>query len=81
MTAIQIKTNFHQLIDGIKDNSKLKAAYELVHGYLFKEQEIEWKNIPADLKDALEEGIHQSENGKLVPYEKIKKNNRKRFDI
>jgi hypothetical protein len=80
MTTVQLKTSFHQLIDGIKDNDRLKTAYELVAGYLFKDQEVEWKNIPADLKEALEEGIHQANKGKLTPYDKVKKNIKKRFN-
>jgi len=61
------------LIDGIKDSGKLKASFELVHGFLFRDQEIEWNKITDDLKCALEEGIQQAEDGKLVPYSKVKK--------
>ena len=81
MTAIQLKSEFHHLIDGVKDSNQLKDLYKMVHEYLFKKGETAWEDIPSDLKHALEDGIKQADNGQLVPYDKVKKEIKKRFSI
>ena len=81
MSTIELKTEFHQLIDGINDRNKLKNIYKMVREYLFKNNSIDWNDIPTNLKQELEEGIKQANNGKLVSYSKVKKEMKRRFNI
>ena len=81
MTAIEIKSELHLLIDSIEDTAILKAI-----GLLLKKQakHIEtdiWDELPVQMQKSVERGLAQSEKGEFINHEDVMNEVKKRYGI
>lgn len=71
MDTIQLKTELHQLIDRVNDNTILQALYDvLVHGR--KKSTVDfWEALTANQKQDILDGIAELERGEKFDYNDI----------
>ena len=72
MSITEIKTNLKQEIDQINDEELLNELSEIIHRTQSKTTDAEWNSLPAELKQAIEEGISQSEKGQVLSHNEFR---------
>ncbi len=77
MTQLEIKTNFHKLIDEIDDQKELAKLYEY---FIALKQNFEksgsdwWDELSEEQKEMLDLSIKESEDeSNLIPHEQVMK--------
>ncbi|MCX6249746.1 MAG: hypothetical protein NTX61_03245 [Bacteroidetes bacterium] len=74
MTAIELKNNFHHLIDSIDNENLLKEFYELMLRKRTSKDGRLWAMLSKDEIEELLAANEESENSEnLIPHEKMKK--------
>ena len=74
MTAIELKNNFHHLIDSIENENLLQEFYELMLRKKASKDGRLWAMLSKDEIEELLLAIEESENSdNLIPHEEMKK--------
>ena len=77
MTAIELKNELHQMIDGLHDEDILECVHKVVRTFQMKDSVKEYIDPIHELNESqlaeLEEAIEQSKNGKMTSHEDFKK--------
>lgn len=73
MSSSELKSNLHELIDGINDDSILKAVYEILNN---RNQE---SDISEAEKNAIEEGLRSIKEGRTISHETVMSELRKKY--
>jgi predicted transcriptional regulator len=77
MNTIEIKTDLHSMIDQINDVRLLQAIRILLLG---KSGESDWfDDLSKEEKELLEQGIRESDNGKVYSHNEILKEVKDRY--
>ncbi len=71
MTTIQVKSQLHQLIDTIDDVRILNAIKLLLQKQVQTKEHDFWENLPIEVKQSIERGIEQADNGELISHETV----------
>jgi len=71
MTTIQVKSQLHQLIDTIDDRRVLNAIKLLLQKQVQAKENDFWENLPIEVKQSIERGIEQADNGELISHETV----------
>ena len=75
MTAIQLKSRLHELIDDINDEQFLEAIKAFLEG---RQNPGDWANeISEAEKASIQRGIEQADSGELIDHEEVMKKYRK----
>lgn len=77
MTSLELKENIKKKLDRIEDITILKEADNIIN-YISLDRDI-YKDLPEELKNAIEDGLTQLDNGKKISYEEVKKRNARWF--
>jgi len=73
MTTIELKNNFHQLIDSIENENVLQKFYELMLRKRSTKDGVLWANLSKDEIDELLLANEECENSEnLIPHENMK---------
>ena len=73
MTAIQVRTELHQLIDTIEDIGILNAIKILLQKQSKPNKYDFWDMLPSQIQDSINTGINQAEEGKTENHEEVMK--------
>jgi predicted transcriptional regulator len=77
MGSAELKSNLHALIDHTSDDAMLRAIYTLLSS-------ADTTNTTHDFSDeervAIEKGLTDVKNGRVVPHEEVMKNTRDRIE-
>jgi len=74
MSTLELKLNLHTLIEGIENESLLQAIYVMItHKPVISSDLIKWADLSAALKEEIEEGLEQAENGEVIAHEEVMK--------
>ena len=77
MDTLEVKRNFHQLIDNIDNDSLLKDFYELLKHRSAPEGEL-WNNLSNSEKEELLLALEESKNPyNLIKHSEVKKKHKK----
>ena len=68
MSTADLKLNLHQLIDGVSDNSVLKAVYTLL-SKATSHQEDWYDSLSENEKVSIERGLEDLKNGRTLSHE------------
>jgi len=77
MTAIDLKNELHEMINGLHDEDVLECVHKVVRTFQMKNSAKEYIDPVDELNEAqqaeLEEAIEQSKNGQMTSHEDFKK--------
>jgi hypothetical protein len=73
MSTAELKSNLHQLVDGITDDSILQAVFVLLTRNQEKEKNDWFDELPKNVKIRLLESMNQAENGQTIPHDEVMK--------
>lgn len=76
MGTVELKSNLHQLIDGIQDSKALKVIYTLLSKLNTKDV-YWWDELTSEQKAEIEEFIAEADRGELIPHEEVMKKYKK----
>lgn len=72
MKTAEVKTNLHQIIDSIEDNSLLNRVYSIISKLISSKQPVDfWEELSPEEKASIEEGITEADRGEFIPHENI----------
>ena len=72
MKTAEGKTNLHQIIDSIEDNSLLNRVYLILSKLILKKDAVDfWDELSPEEKASIEEGIAEADRGEFVPHENV----------
>jgi hypothetical protein len=71
MSVIELKTEFHKLIDSIENEARLQDLYDSVAFYLGQESDLLNENSPEMISN-LKSSLSQAESGKTISTEQLK---------
>jgi hypothetical protein len=71
MSVIELKTEFHKLIDSIENEARLQDLYDSVAFYLGQESDLLNENSPEMISN-LKLSLSQAESGKTISTEQLK---------
>lgn len=71
MTTIQVKSELHQLIDSIDDRGVLNAVKLLLQKQVKPKETDFWDVLPDNVKQSIERGMEDANNGKLTSHESV----------
>ncbi len=77
MTASELKTNIQKKLDNIEDINVLKEV-DIIISFISSDRE-DYNDLPEEVKQTIEEGLSQLENGKKITYEELKMRNARWF--
>ncbi len=72
MSVIELKTEFHKLIDNIEDEARLQDLFDSVAFYLGQDSTLLNENSPEMISN-LKSSILQAESGKTISTQQLKK--------
>lgn len=78
MGTSELKSNLHALIDHASDDAMLRAIYTLLSSA--DSSNIAPNDFSDEEKKAIEKGLDDIKNGRVVPHEVVMKNTRDRID-
>ena len=74
METMELKSDLISLIEEIENETLLKAIYVMItHQHAPSSKVLKWTDLPAALKEEIEEGLEQAENGEVVSHEEVMK--------
>ena len=74
MTTLELKNNFHHLIDSIENENLLRKFYELMLRKRASKDGMLWSKLSEDEINELLKAIEESENpDNLIPHDEMKK--------
>ena len=74
MGTTELQSNLHKLIDTIQDRSMLSKAYTFLYTLTKKTEPLDdFHSLPIEVKEAIEEGASQLDNGQGISYEAFRK--------
>ena len=71
MSAIELKSEFHKLIDSIENEARLQDLYDSVAFYLGEDSMLPNENS-SEMISNLKSSISQAESGKVISTEQLK---------
>jgi hypothetical protein len=71
MSVIELKTEFHKLIDSVENEARLQDLYDSVAFYLGQESDLLNENSPEMISN-LKSSLSQAESGKTISTEQLK---------
>ncbi len=71
MSVIELKTEFHKLIDNIEDEARLQDLFDSVAFYLGQDSTLLDENSP-EMINNLKSSISQAQSGKTISTEQLK---------
>ena len=77
MTASELKTNIQKKLDNIEDITILEEVDSII-SFISSDKE-DYIDLPEEVKQSIEEGLAQLENGKKLTYEELKMRNARWF--
>ncbi|MBN8702311.1 MAG: hypothetical protein J0M08_04555 [Bacteroidetes bacterium] len=82
MSTAELKYSLHNIIDTSEDKSMLSKAYALLSSLTTKNKRIDdYNSLPLKLKEAIEEGIIQLDNGEGISYEAFREKVKKQYNL
>jgi len=81
MTTIQVKGELHQLIDSIDDRGILNAIKLLLQKQVKPKETDFWDVLPDNVKQSIERGIEEANNGKLTSHESVMTEIKNRYNL
>ena len=73
MNTLELKSNLHNLIDELENESLLKAIYVMITHKAVTPEDLKWDNLPESLKKEIEEGLEQADKGEVIEHEMVMK--------
>jgi hypothetical protein len=73
MSTAELKLNLHNLIESIEDENFLNAIYVMLTHRTSPSANTRWDELPEALKQEIEEGLKDIENGEVVDHEVVMK--------
>lgn len=74
MSATNIKSILHEMIDSIEDNTVLNAIHNLLSKIALKKKDADfWDTLSDTEKKEIEEGLKDIEEGKLISHDEVMK--------
>ena len=73
MSTAELKISLHDLIENIEDESFLNAIYVMITHRVAPSRITKWDELPEALKQEIEEGLNDIENGEVVDHEVVMK--------
>ena len=73
MSTLELKSNLHNLIDELENESLLKAIYVMITHKAVPLEDLKWDNLPESLKKEIEEGLEQADKGEVIEHETVMK--------
>ncbi len=74
METMELKSELMGLIEEIENETLLKAIYVMItHQHAPTSKIVKWTDLPKALKEEIEEGLEQAENGEVVSHKKVMK--------
>lgn len=70
MSTSELRSNLHQLIDRISDQSILEAVYTLLSGNRTETSDW-WDELSEDQKKSIELGLKDVEEGRTIPHNEV----------
>jgi len=67
MSALELKEQIIKELDNANEGL-LHEIYSILHT---KDQESDWDNLPAHVRENIEIGIEQANNGYVIPHEEV----------
>ncbi|MDG1330855.1 MAG: hypothetical protein P8P74_00885 [Crocinitomicaceae bacterium] len=77
MSSAELKAHLHQLIDGITDNSVLKAVHTLLSRA--SDDKDWWEELSEESKAKTLESLDQAKNGETISHQEAMKKMSKKF--
>ena len=71
MSVIELKTEFHKLIDNIEDEARLQDLFDSVVFYFGQKSTLPDENSP-EMISSLKSSISQAESGKTISTQQLK---------
>ena len=71
MSVIELKTEFHKLIDNIEDEARLQDLFDSVAFYLGQDSTLSDENSPEMISN-LKSSISQAQSGKTISTQQLK---------
>lgn len=71
MSVIELKTEFHKLIDNIEDEARLQDLFDSVAFYLGQDSNLPNENSPEMISN-LRSSISQAQSGKTISTQQLK---------
>jgi predicted transcriptional regulator len=72
MKTAEVKSNLHQIIDSINDNSLIIWVYSILSKLILKKDTADfWETLSPEEKASIEEGIAEADRGELIPHENV----------
>ena len=71
MEPVELKLNLHYLIENIKDENLLNAIYIMLTYSKTEITSTKWDEMPSILKQEIEEGLEQAENGEVTNHSSV----------
>jgi predicted transcriptional regulator len=68
MNYLELKNTLHEMIDQVEDPEVLYALQELLKN---QSQTDFWDELPEEVKESIEIGLKQAENGEVIPHEEM----------
>ncbi len=85
MKTAELKTNLHQIIDGIEDNTILNAVYALLaktfHPRALGAKADFWDELSEEEKADIEHGLKDIERGKVFSHEEVMREVKTKFNL
>lgn len=72
MSTSELRSNLHQLIDNISDQSILEAVYTLLSGNRTETSDW-WDELSEDQKKSIELGLKDVEESRTIPHNEVMK--------
>jgi hypothetical protein len=73
MTNLQLKTDFHKLIDSFEDEQILQMVYEVLAGYVADNEQVDILNdLSTQQQTRLQDSIEQIKKGQIVSHQTVK---------
>jgi hypothetical protein len=79
MTTPELKNSIHQKIDEIEDQIILEEVKSIVD--FITSPKGDWNDLPENVKQAIEDGINQLDNGRKISYEEVKQRHARWFTM
>ena len=79
METIEIKKDIFQIIDKINDNSILHNIENFIYAQISSNNVDFWDKLPDNVKNSINKGIEQAENGVLTAHNEVMQNVKSKY--
>jgi predicted transcriptional regulator len=81
MTTNDLKTDLHRLIDQVQDSHLLQAVHIILAREVAHDREVSWSELSPEVKQAIEEGLADIENGHVSSHKDVMDRVKSKFKL